>query len=78
MDLFVRGIIASAAIGPGPSQTQGPIRRLEEHAIETLASGALIPVIGQSFPLAKAADAHRAIESRGTVGKTVLTTGGPL
>jgi NADPH2:quinone reductase len=30
------------------------------------------PVIGQRFPLARAADAHRAIESRGTVGKTLL------
>ena len=76
MDLFGRGITASAAIGPGPSQTQGPIRRLEEHAMEALATGTMIPVVGQSFPLAQAAEAHRAIESRATIGKTVLTTGG--
>ncbi len=77
MDLFARGIITSAAIGPGPSQAQGPIRRLEEHAIDALATGVLVPVIGQSFPLARAAEAHRSIESRATVGKTVLTTGAP-
>jgi NADPH2:quinone reductase len=78
MDLFGRWVTASAAIGPGPSQAQGPIRRLEEHAIDALATGVLAPVIGQSFPLARAAEAHRAIESRVTVGKTVLMTGGQL
>jgi NADPH2:quinone reductase len=35
-------------------------------------SGALKPVIGQRFPLERAADAHAAIESRATVGKTLL------
>ncbi|HEX3851123.1 MAG TPA: quinone oxidoreductase, partial [Polyangiaceae bacterium] len=29
--------------------------------------------IGQRFPLAQAGDAHRALESRGTVGSTLLT-----
>jgi NADPH:quinone reductase len=29
-------------------------------------------VIGQTFPLERAADAHAAIESRATVGKTLL------
>jgi NADPH2:quinone reductase len=31
-------------------------------------------VIGQIFPLDRAADAHAAIESRATVGKTLLVT----
>jgi NADPH2:quinone reductase len=31
-----------------------------------------VPVIGQRFPLEKASDAHAAIESRTTVGKTLL------
>ena len=35
-------------------------------------SGALKPVIGQRFPLERAADAHAAIEARATVGKTLL------
>lgn len=35
-------------------------------------SGALIVAKGASFPLDKAADAHRAIESRGVSGKVVL------
>ncbi|MFI5958481.1 quinone oxidoreductase family protein [Cryptosporangium sp. NPDC051539] len=35
-------------------------------------SGVIDPNIGQRFPLASAADAHRALESRGTTGSTVL------
>jgi NADPH2:quinone reductase len=35
-------------------------------------SGAIRPVIGQVFALADAADAHRAIESRTAVAKTLL------
>jgi NADPH2:quinone reductase len=33
-------------------------------------------VIGQSFPLEQAADAHAAMESRGTLGKTLLLVAG--
>lgn len=39
---------------------------------DAIASGALKPAIGQRFALADAADAHRALESRQTVGATVL------
>lgn len=35
-------------------------------------SGAIKPHIGQKFPLADAAEAHRALESRNTVGSTIL------
>jgi NADPH2:quinone reductase len=30
------------------------------------------PVIGQTFPLERAADAHRLIEARDVIGKTLL------
>ena len=40
---------------------------------DALAEPALRPVIGQTFPLAKAADAHRAIAERTVFGKTLLT-----
>lgn len=36
------------------------------------AGGRLRPVIGQTYPLERAADAHAAIASRATVGKTLL------
>jgi NADPH2:quinone reductase len=39
---------------------------------EMLAKGALEPQISQRFPLEKAAEAHRALESRSTVGQLLL------
>ena len=47
-------------------------RELTESALAEAAAGHLRPVIGQRFPLAKAAEAHAAIESRSTLGKTLL------
>jgi len=41
--------------------------------MQYLSSGKLEIVVGQTFPLAEAAEAHRAIADRKTVGKTVLT-----
>ncbi|GLY22203.1 zinc-binding dehydrogenase [Micromonospora sp. NBRC 101691] len=42
-------------------------------ALDAAAAGRLTPLVGQTFPLARAADAHRAIEARTTTGKTLLT-----
>lgn len=36
------------------------------------ADGVITPLVGQTFPLEKATDAHRAIAARETVGKTLL------
>jgi NADPH:quinone reductase len=46
---------------------------LTHAALAEAAAGRLRAVIGQSFPLERAADAHAAIESRQTLGKTLLT-----
>lgn len=40
---------------------------------EVVSSGAVKILIGQSFPLADVAEAHRALESRATTGSTILT-----
>jgi NADPH:quinone reductase len=48
------------------------MRELTRTALSEAAAGHLRPVIGQTFPLGRAADAHAAIESRATVGKTLL------
>ncbi|GAB3133436.1 zinc-binding dehydrogenase [Amycolatopsis stemonae] len=48
------------------------MRAFTESALTEAAAGRLVPVIGQRFPLEKAADAHAAIESRATIGKTLL------
>jgi NADPH:quinone reductase len=47
-------------------------RRLIARALNEAASGRLAPVTGQRFPLAEAAEAHRAIEARDVIGKTLL------
>lgn len=47
-------------------------KRLAERALSEAAAGRIRPVIGQTFPLERAADAHAAIEARGVIGKTLL------
>lgn len=54
--------------------TDGDIKRLTEQALAEAAAGRLKPVIGQTFPLSRAADAHAAIEARTVFGKTLLLT----
>lgn len=71
------GIPDEEAAGRGvtlvrPSATPEQLREFTVSALEEAAKGRLRPVIGQRFPLDGAADAHRAIESRSTVGKTLL------
>jgi NADPH2:quinone reductase len=47
-------------------------KRLTEKALSEAAAGRIVPVIGQTFPLEQAADAHAAIEARRVIGKTLL------
>jgi NADPH2:quinone reductase len=48
------------------------LRELARTALDEAAAGRLRPLIGQTFPLERAAEAHAAIEQRATVGKTLL------
>ena len=41
--------------------------------LQELAAGRLRPVIAKTFPLERAADAHRYVQSRSNIGKVVLT-----
>jgi NADPH2:quinone reductase len=71
-DLYAGGLTVSAAIGPRMLQRPGGLRSLETAALAAAANSQLVPHVGQRFPLAQAAAAHRAVETRNTVGKTVL------
>lgn len=59
----------------GIQQVQFPLperQRLTEQTLALAAAGKLRPVIGQTFPLEKAGDAHAALTSRGVTGRTLL------
>jgi len=49
-------------------------KRLTEQALAEAAAGRLRPVVGQTFPLTRAAQAHAAIAGRAVFGKTLLRT----
>jgi NADPH2:quinone reductase len=80
------GTPAGSFAGPGATVAEGVtvtgIERLQfaperfrHYAAGILAeaaAGRVRPLIGQTFPLARAADAHAALENRTAIGKTVL------
>ncbi|AZK94839.1 MULTISPECIES: zinc-binding dehydrogenase [Streptomyces] len=67
-----RGIETVHLLGPRLlEQVGGDVRLLEDRALEEAATGRLAPAV-QRFPLARAADAHRALETRASMGKVVL------
>ncbi|PZT69207.1 oxidoreductase [Streptomyces sp. SW4] len=66
--------VSEQVLGPVMLEKAGgpnPMRTLELRALTEAAEGRLTPAV-QRFPLAEAAAAHRALESRGTIGKVVL------
>jgi NADPH2:quinone reductase len=67
-DLMARGLSATWAIGP---KMMPKLRALETAALEETFSGRW-KALTTTFPLADAAQAHRALESRATTGKVVL------
>ena len=71
-DIVAAGITVTGAIGPRVLQRPGGMRGLETAALAKAGSGEWKPLVSDRFPLAEAAAAHRALESRGTVGKVVL------
>jgi NADPH2:quinone reductase len=56
----------------GTGMTPDESLELTRAALAEATAGRLRPVIGQTFPLERAADAHAAIEARATIGKTLL------
>lgn len=66
--------LTGSTLRPRTVAEKGAIaRELEEHVWPLLTRGAAVPVIHATFPLRRAADAHRLLESGDVVGKLVLT-----
>ncbi|MEU8977816.1 zinc-binding dehydrogenase [Streptomyces sp. NPDC048309] len=66
--------VSEQVLGPVMMRKAGgpnPVRTLELRALSEAAAGRLTPAVTR-FPLAEAAAAHRALETRGTTGKVVL------
>ncbi|MFC7309477.1 zinc-binding dehydrogenase [Streptomyces monticola] len=73
-ELAERGITSTGVLGPAMMAKAGganPMRTLELASLAEAGAGRLRPALTR-FPLASAAEAHRALESRRTVGKVVL------
>ncbi|OKJ99442.1 oxidoreductase [Streptomyces sp. CB03234] len=71
-ELAARGITSVNVLGPAMLQKAGgDVRTLELRSLAEAAAGRLRPAV-QRFPLAEAAAAHRALETRATMGKVVL------
>ncbi|MFE6057306.1 zinc-binding dehydrogenase [Streptomyces sp. NPDC056431] len=71
-ELAARSITSESVLGPVMIQKAGgDVRNLELAALDAATTGTLRPAVHR-FPLADAAAAHRALETRGTTGKVVL------
>ncbi|MFI8828102.1 zinc-binding dehydrogenase [Streptomyces sp. NPDC053431] len=71
-ELTARGITSESVLGPVMIQKAGgDVRNLELAALAAASAGTLRPAV-HPFPLSEAAKAHRALETRGTMGKVVL------
>ncbi|MFD4025196.1 zinc-binding dehydrogenase [Streptomyces sp. NPDC058576] len=70
-ELAERSITSGSVLGPQMIERGGGLRALETRALAEAAAGRLRPAV-QRFPLAEAAAAHRALKTRGTMGKVVL------
>ncbi|MFE0272207.1 zinc-binding dehydrogenase [Streptomyces sp. NPDC058992] len=70
-ELAERGITSESVLGPAMLERAGGLRALETRALAEATTGRLRPAVHR-FPLAEAASAHRALETRGTMGKVVL------
>jgi NADPH2:quinone reductase len=60
------------ALGRGGPPSAEEAARLVVAALDAAAGGTLHPIVGQMVALDRAAEAHRAIETRQTIGKTLL------
>jgi NADPH2:quinone reductase len=72
MELFARGSTLTGFSAGLIWNRPAFARELVTDVLGLAVTGEIKPVVGQSFPLERAGDAHAAVESRSTVGKTLL------
>jgi NADPH:quinone reductase len=63
-------VLGTGRVRPEPAEAA----RLTSLALTEAPSGRIKPVIGRASSVDRAADAHRAFESRAVLGKTLLET----
>jgi NADPH2:quinone reductase len=74
--MMKRLLVTGSTLRPRSVEEKASLARaVEEKLWPLFASGQLRPVIDSTFPLEKAADAHRMMESGGHTGKIVLQVG---
>ena len=70
-----RLVLTGSTLRSRTSAEKGAIASaVHEKVWPLIAQGKLKPVVRRSFPLAEAADAHRALEAGNHIGKIVLST----
>jgi NADPH:quinone reductase len=71
--MMKRLTVTGSTLRPRSLEEKASLSRAVEHKVWPLfASGQLRPVIDSTFPLEKAADAHRLMESGSHTGKIIL------
>lgn len=71
-ELTRRGLTIIGPLGIMFAKPEQELRTYAETALSEAAAGRLVPIIGQTYPLARAADAHAALEARETTGNVLL------
>jgi NADPH2:quinone reductase len=67
-----RGLTVIGPLGIMFARPEQEQRSYADTALAEAAAGQLVPVIGQTYPLECAADAHAALEARQTIGNVLL------
>ena len=67
-------VIATSLRGRPATEKAAIVAAVREHVWPLIESGQVRPVVHRTFPLARAAEAHRELEDGSNIGKVLLTT----
>jgi NADPH:quinone reductase-like Zn-dependent oxidoreductase len=66
-------VIATSLRGRPPAEKAAIVAAVREHVWPLVEQGQVKPIVHGTFPLARAADAHRELEAGRNIGKVLLT-----